>query len=115
VSTILSSGTEQNFVITRIEDRQGDAPSSGAGSQGVLRHMPSRDNVGYTRFPLNNASDCQFGRLIVPILDFRIVFGLPMDEDSDANEHIVCSAAGMIPALTDFTTAFATPRWAGNK
>lgn len=64
--------------------------SSNVGSQGVLRHIPSRHNVDYARLPFNNARDCQFSRLIVPILDFRIVFGGPMDEDSDANEHIGC-------------------------
>ena len=64
-------------------------PSSIVGCQRMVHHIFLRDDFGYFRFAVNSASDGQFSRLIIPILDFRIVFGVPMDEDPDANEHIL--------------------------
>ena len=38
----------------------------------MVHHIFLRDDFGYFRLAVNSASDCQFGRLIIPILDFRI-------------------------------------------
>ncbi len=45
--------------------------SSIVGCQRMVHHVFLRDDFGYFRFAVNSASDCQFSRLIIPILDFR--------------------------------------------
>jgi len=56
------------------------------GRQRMVHGVFFCDDFGYFRFAINGASDGKLGCLVIPVLDFRIIFGVPMDKNACAKE-----------------------------
>ncbi len=54
----------------------------------MMLHIFLRNDFGRRRFSGNSAFNRQFGGFIIPVLDFIVILGFPVNENTDADKHI---------------------------